>query len=687
MSGSPGAFSSAGQSSRTSTRRLTIAQIRHLGILLLSALALLWAIDVAGFIEQGNSHLRYLYYQVRGSQTLSERVVLVAMDEQTGEAWGPPPWSWERYGQLFTAILDGEPTTVGVLEPGVRVLPAEQPRLSPALDRAVASGRLIIPPSTTSGLGQPGLDMERIQHGIESVSLRKQDGRPSITRQILQVAGLEPPLADRLPVHYLGGHDSLPTVPAHRIVTGEIPAHTFQGRIVVIGMRGERFAPLVPTPIGPMSPAEVHAYAIRGLAQDGVWAPMPLWGQWLLRLGLIVSCMLLLPRLGTKRNVVFLAVLVITSIAVDYTLFDRGVLLLGAGGPLAAIAAAAALSWLDERWRVQRELTSLSRAAAKQLAFALAEGPGGARSPEEIWERFARASRTYCRFQSTFLGVLPEDSWHLRFELSLGSELDQIEEMRRDIRREPYKSAYVSHRPVWSSRRFMKPKLELESLLVPLTSLNRILGLWVLNFPKDVQVDRSTLRLIEMLAEQISSTMERQRMRKIFSARSSRRDGLLVRPIQEMRSTFHAFSQEQGNFSKLFDSLPVGVLVATVWGQIEYSNAPMRRFLGSFDVGDVTQQDLPELLALLTDTSEADVHETVMHLLSGKPSVTLSCHAHAGLDPSYQVMLSSLSQSALFDDGDQAASDPGGLSHFVLTVTRQISQDDQAVSQSAQARG
>ena len=33
-------------------------------------------------------------------------------------------------------------------------------------------------------------------------------------------------------------------------------------------MRGERFAPLVPTPIGPMSPAEVHAYAIRGLAQD-----------------------------------------------------------------------------------------------------------------------------------------------------------------------------------------------------------------------------------------------------------------------------------------------------------------------------------------------------------------------------------------------------------------------------------
>lgn len=649
-------------------------------------LALLWIIDGAGFIEQGNSHLRYLYYRMHGTRVLPERVVLVAMDERTGEAWGAPPWSWERYEEMLSVILSGGAVAVALLEPGPRVLPAGEPKFSPALAEAASSGRLIMPPSA-AGLDQPSLEMDNIHHGIEAIPLTNADGRPSITARLIRAAGLDTPMAGQLPVHYLGGPDSLPTVPAHRIATGEIPSDTFQGRLVVIGMRSERFAPIVPTPIGPMSPAEVHAYALRGLAQDAVWRIVPRWAHWLLRLGIIVPCMLLLPRLGTKRSVVFLATIVIVCLATDYLLFNRGVLLVGAGGPLAAVGTAATLSWLEERRRIQWELTNLSRNTAKQLAFTISGGSGGTKSYDDLWERFARASRSYCRFESTMLGVLPEDSWHLRFELFWGGDSDQIEEMRRDIRREPYKSAYVSYRPVWSSRPFLKQDLALKSLLVPLTFFNRVLGLWVLNFPKDAQVDRDTLRLIEMLAEQISATMERQRMRKIFSVRSSQRGGLLVRPIQEIRRTFHAFSQEQSNLSKLFDSLPVGVLVATVWGQVEYANAPMCRFLASFNVDDVIQRDLPDLLVLLTNASESDIHETVMHLINGKPSVTLSCHAPAELDSSYQVTLSSLSQSALFDEGGLATAGSSVLSHFVLTLTRQVSEEDQTVSQSVQARG
>ena len=675
--------SGAGQVIRTPIKRLIFAQVRRLGIMMLSASALLCAIDLAGFVDHGNGHLRYLYYQMRGSQALAERVVLVAMDEGTGEAWGPPPWSWQRYEQLLATVLAAEPRAVGVLEPGPRVLPPEEPRAVPALEQALASGRLILPP-IAAGLGQPRLDMAHVQHGIEAVSLAGAGDQASVTARLARAAGLPVPASDRLWVHYVGGPDSLPTLQAHRVASGEIPADTFRGRIVVIGLRGEAFAPLVPTPIGPMSPAEVHAYAMRGLAHEAVWHVAPLWLRVLLQALLALACLLLLPRLRTRRAVLLLAGLALAALAADYALFATGTLLLGASGPVAAIGVAAALSWLAERSRAHQEIMALSRWTAKQLAFASSASNPGAADGDDVWDRFASAAGAYLRFESTLLGELPEGLWHIRFERSLGESADQIAEPRRDIRREPYKSAYVSHRPVWSES-FMHADLQQRSLLVPLTSFKRILGLWVVNFPRDTRVERSTLRLIEMLAEQISSTMERQRIRKIFSVHSARREGLLVQPIQEMRSTFQAFSQEQSKLAKLFDSMPVGVLVATLWGHIEYANEPMRRFLGTLEADDVQQRDLPGLITLLTDASAANVQDTVMDLVGGRTSITLSCSA--AVDSAYQVTLSPLSQAALFEGTEGTADDMGVLSHFVLTVTRQASEEDQRISQSAHARG
>ncbi|HWN70482.1 MAG TPA: CHASE2 domain-containing protein, partial [Haliangium sp.] len=107
-----------------------------------------------GFGTVGNSHLRSLYYAIRGSHAVSESVVFVAMDEHTGDAWGPPPWSWQRYEDMLAAILAANPRVVAVLEPGPRVLPAAEPHFHPPLAQAIANGRLILPPMAP-GLGQP----------------------------------------------------------------------------------------------------------------------------------------------------------------------------------------------------------------------------------------------------------------------------------------------------------------------------------------------------------------------------------------------------------------------------------------------------------------------------------------------------------------------------------------------------
>lgn len=682
------AFSGVGQTARTPISRPVLVRARQVALMLAGVMLVMSFVHWLGIGAAGDSHLRSLYYALRGSHPVGERVVFVAMDEHTGEAWGPPPWSWERYGEMLSAILAANPRVVAVLEPGPRVLPATQPQLPPALARAVAGGRLILPP-ITPGLGQPRLELQGAR-GVEAVALSGSDA-PSATEQAIRAAGLPLPEAEQLWVHYLGGPSSLPTIPAHRIATGEIPGNTFDGRIVIVGLRGEQFAPQVPTPVGPLSPAEVHAHAVRALAHDALWAPMPAWAQWLLSGSLALICLVLLPLSSLRASLLFLLGLALGLLIVDYALFTLGVLRVGAAGPLLAVGVAAAASWLGERHRVFRELETIARWSARRLAL----GTSGQEHEDfnELWERFARTSRTFTQYESTLLGELADTGWHLEFQLAFGVAADRIRELRRDVRREPYKSAYMLHRPVWSER-FMHGELEQKSLLVPLSSFNRVLGLWVINFRKGVEVPNSTLRMIELLADQLALTMERKRIRQLRDVRGEVRESLLLRPIQETRTSMQFFAHEQTNLARMFESLPIGVLVATLWGEIEYINSAMRRFLSSSHVDRTKQNSLPELLSALTDASETEVHETVMRLFSGSPFVELSCPADGDIDRSYQVTLSSLSDAPLLagiedtpaasgeDDGDLSA-----LSHLVLTVTRRASTTSQTLRKSAASRG
>lgn len=686
------AFSGAGQNARTPISPPVLARARHVALVLAGVMISMWLMYLAGIGAAGDRFLRSLYYVLRGSDAVSERVVFVAMDEHTGEAWGPPPWSWQRYGDMLTTILAANPRAVALLEPGPRVLPSAQPQFDPLLARAIAAGRVILPP-VAAGLGQPRLVLEDTA-GVEAVSIaRGPDNVPSTTEQVIRASGLPLPHGERLWVHYLGGPHSLPTIPAHRIATGEIPANTFEGRIVIVGLRGEQFAPQVPTPVGPLAPAEVHAHAVRALAHDALWAPMPAWAQWLLCGSLAAVCLLILPLLDLRPSLAFVLGIAAALLIADYALFSLGILRMGAASPLLAIGLAAVASWLDERHQVLRELESMSRWSARRLALDTT-GP----EPDafgELWERFARTSRTFTQCESALLGELSDSNWHLEFKLGFGVAPDRVRELRRDVRREPYKSAYMMHRPVWSER-FMHAELEQKSLLVPLRSFNRVLGLWVVNFRKGVEVPSSTLRMVELLAEQLTLTMERQRIRKLRDVRSAVRESLLLRPIQETRSSMQFFAHEQTNLTRMFESLPIGVLVATLWGEIEYINAAMRRFLSSLHVDSAKQGSLPDLLSALTDASEADVHETVMRLFSGSPFVELSCHSDADVDSSYQITLSSLSDAPLLakaesaapgNSGAEAGGDISALSHLVLTVTRRASASSQSLRKSAISGG
>lgn len=695
------AFSGVSQAARTPISRPVLARARHVMFVLAAVLALIWLMGRAGLLDIGDRYLRSLYYALSETDTVSDEVVFVAMDEHTGAAWGPPPWSWQRYEDMLAAIIEAQPRAVALLEPGPRVAPGEPPNFGPLVANAIGAGRIVLPPPN-AGLGQPSLVLDEA-HGIEAVELGLADDslRPGVTRMLIRAATLPMPPGDTLWVHYLGGPRSLPTVPAHRIATGEIPGNTFEDRIVVIGLRGERFAPQVPTPVGALSPAEVHAHAIRGLARDSVWLPLPTWARWLLSASLGLFSLLLVPRLGLRRSMGLVGAVMLLLVVLDYTMFALGLLRVGATAPMLVVGFAAGASWLGERRMVLVELELMSRWSARRLAL---ENTDQERAGfVERWDRFAHTSRTFAKFESTLLGELSENNWHLDFALALGVEPERIQEMRRDVRREPYKSAIMMHRPIWSDR-FMDTELQQKSLLVPLSSFNRVLGLWVVNFRKGVEVPNDTLDMLKLFAEQLALSMERQRIQRLRHERAAVRESLLLRPLQEVRNTLQFLAHEQSSMSKTFESLPVGILVATLWGEVSYINATMRHFLGALHVDNAKATSLPDLLAAVTGSSDEEIQATVSRLFAGRPYVELNCKTDSALGSSFQLTLSALSETPLLTELDAAPEaaieDPGSadaaqgkaadeqpapsaaprgdaaaLSHVVLTVTRRARAD------------
>ncbi len=626
--------------------------------------------DAVGVVGALDANLRRLYYGVRGARDADARVILVAIDEHTVDAWGPPPWGWDRYQTLIDRIEAGAPRLVAVLEPGPRVLP-DAPVPAALRARAAVGGNLVLPP-VDPGFGQPQLVIST--HGVvEAVSLGSDRtlAGPSVTREVIEEAGLPLPDGDSVPVNFAGPPDSLPTLPAHRVASGEVPARTFRDRIVVIGLRGERFAPLVPTPVGPMSSVEVHAHALLGLATGAAWHPLPGWA--LLLAGALLSLLfaVALPRLGTRQAMLILTAEAVAVVLADYFLFARAGVRAGAGAPLIGLAAGATTVWMVERRRAQVELAQLSRWLTGRLSRD-AFGRSGHESDEEMWRRFANSARIYVDFDSAIVAPLPERAWHVELAAFVDTRAEEINEPRRDVRRTPYKDAYLLHRPMWATRQFMKDP-ELKSLVAPLVAFNRLLGIWVVNFPREREVTDDELDRVRMLADQIAVAAARRLLAR--AARLNRLDpagrgaGYLVNRIDEMRQCALALVHEQAGLADLFAELPVGVLVATLWGEVQFVNEAMRRFLVAAELDEPRRVGLPAILARLTRTDEAAVRATLREVVGARTSIRAEGRLPSALGPAtrFDMVLSRLGRGE-FESPDGAAP-VASLSHFVLTIS------------------
>lgn len=643
------------------------------GLLFACSMVLLGLCEYIGITRAVDQSLQSAYFKVRGKRPSSHSVVLVALDENTVAAWGAPPWSWQHFDSLTTRIAEGAPSLIAMLEHGPGVLPLSAPEPQSRLAQHLRDGLLVLPSSSQGA--RPGL---RIDTGsVESVDLVGRAGMPSLLAQIMARAHLRAPSGSTLAVNYLGPASSLPTVAAHRVASGEIPASTFTNRIVLIGLQGEEFIPLVPTPVGPMSPAEVQAHAITGVMDGVVWAPVPAWLRWTAMALFCALGLLVAPRLSNRLLLIIGGSLMVAFVAADYWLFAAGITRVGISALLFSSVLTTMLAGLMERSQTGRELSDFSRWLLEQSRND-AQARNARGGEDEFLDSFLRASRAFVGYESTLFGVIPPGEHHLDLRILVDTSTEQIFERRRDIRREPYLRAYQSHRPEWSSRVFMNKDLQLKTLMVPLVELGRILGYWIINFRKDAKINRQTMRHIELLADQASIVLERRRLqlqtRPAGKAAPLRSPSMLLAELRESRQTAASFVQAQHRVDELFEQLPVGVLVATLWGDIEQVNAKMRTILKEAGIEDPGQSSLAQLIAKLSGDEEDRVHAELRQVMESEAPLRIGASgtSKGSRDKSppttpvlaaYEIILTRISGGGAKDEGANAAA------HFVLTAS------------------
>ena len=262
-------------------------------------------------------------YQKEGRPTAE--IVIVAIDDESLEFLGRWPWPRDYHAQLLDTLAEAEPALMAfdVIFSEPSLDPAEDEYLIQVAERM--QGKLIFPVygtfTPTSGKGRlaalsltgpfPGLDevselghintiMDKdglVRRTILSIEAedQAQAGKiiyPSFAWKLYEKyagsAGLtmeEVPKDDweRAYIRYTGRPDHYEFIPYWMVLTGQVPAEYFRGKIVLIGPTAVGladdyyFTPMAPQV--PMYGVEIHANIVQMLMEGRFWREMPLAGQ------------------------------------------------------------------------------------------------------------------------------------------------------------------------------------------------------------------------------------------------------------------------------------------------------------------------------------------------------------------------------------------------------------------------
>jgi hypothetical protein len=300
----------------------------------------------------------------------------------------------------------------------------------------------------------------------------------------------------------------------------------------------------------------------------------------------------------------------------------------GAGGWLVMLTLVAAISWMQERRRALHGLSRLERWLAGR-AQALSAQDCATDRDVLFRQHFSVLSDQYLSGQhfaasSGLLADLAPGSWHLDFRGFHHVHEEDIEEMRRDIRRMPYAESFASGRAMWAED-YMAPELAVRSLLMPLLAGSQPVGLWVINVPARSRPDDAWLDLVHRLAKFLALSLHRRAAAALPPPPTRLMDRLFapertVPEVVEVSRLVEAVTSAHTWLHGLLEDAPVGLLAASLWGEVLFANRAIREALVQAGAGEPVGQELTHLIMALTGMPHAEVMARLRDLLiNGQP--------------------------------------------------------------------
>lgn len=483
------------------------------GLALAVCLLVALVVEVSGVAAMVDARLAGLWFAARGERESAHRVVLVAGDAETVERWGPPPWGAARRSAMIDRLAG---TAAGVVE-------AEPGRMF------AGGGALVDPPWSAGGV--VAVPAERLGEAGDGA----------------------------VAVNYVGAPERVPTVAAHRVAGGSIPAGFFAGRTVVMGVTDRRYAARWPTPVGWATPGHVVTHALAGRADGVPLSPVPWWGRLLWALGAGALAVWLGGRGRTTRRWLVPLAVGVGVVLVDAAAFAQGGVRVGAATALAAVGAALVINTV----RRQRSLR-LALAGVRQAAVGSAR-EGAVEAGQ--WNRLAETVDTAVGARWTAVLALEGDG-RLAVRGTAGVDHERLATWNLHRSAAPFAEVLESGRGV-DDAALAGSDDTTRVMVLPLMARGQVMGAWVAALPRG-SVVTSDNRPVERLRVMVSRLLDAERSVAVGAA-DERTEALRA---------VDALVQRHRLLDAVVEQMGIAALVADPWGRVLRVNAAMRSRLG-----------------------------------------------------------------------------------------------------------
>lgn len=229
----------------------------------------------------------------------------------------------------------------------------------------------------------------------------------------------------------------------------------------------------------------------------------------------------------------------------------------------------------------------------------------------DFWKDVATLIYQNLNLHRTIFFQLDKGSVHLNEISSINCQLDDIFEMRRDIRREPYVQAVLSKQAVDASRPYFKDKAADEyEILTPFFKGASVLGFWALTTKEnDPEQRRQLMEQVNLLATQISVLLDLQQQNATGEQRhhlDTRRYGSYEQTqLLDISHKLNGLITESNNYKSLFSSMATPAVLFDVFGQLNMVNKALQKITSKAHIKslDVSAFDLLTQLLPLNEDS------------------------------------------------------------------------------------